>query len=239
MIVLGIETATSTLGAALVSDDGGAFLRFADVSSMHCELLPGFIYELISEARIKLENLDSIAVSVGPGSFTGLRIGISTAAGLAFGLNKKVAEISTLAAIAYGSAVSGNLVCPVIDAKRSEVYAGIYRLTDELTETVMDERALSFENLAEVVADLNEKIIITGPAAVQFAESTDNKILEKNILAGKEKLNPSALSVAKMGLIALKKGLTVNPAEIKPIYLRRSDAELARDAGKSFFQKKI
>lgn len=237
MYILGIETSTNFLSAAVIDESGRVFSRDTDSKSMHCELLPGYICDILKESGILMENIDCIAVSIGPGSFTGLRIGISTAAGLAYGLGKKVAGVNTLVSLAWDCAPTGALVCPVIDAKRSEFYAGIYRVTGGIPETVMESIAIPQSMLAEKIARFNEKIIITGPAANLFEKTAQESNIDYK-LAPPEKQNPSAVSIARLGMIMVKAGYSVNPALLEPVYLRRSDAELAKDAGKSFFQKK-
>ena len=228
MNILGIETATERLSAVLLVN-GTLYQRNTDSRSSHCELLTGFIMELIEESPISINDIGGIAVSVGPGSFTGLRIGIATAMGLAYGLGIKAAGINTLMGLAWNTAASSPLVCPLIDAKRSQVYTAIYRTTDSLPAVVMEPSAVSMIKLAEILKTLDEPVTITGPFAEQFRKiiSGINKTSISFIKSDFAK--PSAESIARLGSIIFQRGESVNPAAIKPLYLRRSDAEIARD----------
>jgi tRNA threonylcarbamoyladenosine biosynthesis protein TsaB len=132
-VILQIETATTSCSVALAID--GNVLAFKQVNerNIHAEVITLFIDELINTAALTYNNLDAIAVSCGPGSYTGLRIGVSTAKGLCFALNKPLIAIETLEAMAYGiigekiiSVDHDVLLCPMIDARRMEVYCALF-----------------------------------------------------------------------------------------------------------------
>lgn len=230
MILLGIETATERLSAVILSD-GKVYKRYTDTRSSHCELLTGFIEELVSEAGIVIGSLEGVAVSIGPGSFTGLRIGIATAMGLAFGLGIRAAGINTLSALAWNIAEPGMLVCPMIDAKRSEAYTAVYRSTgDSFPETVVEPGAIPVAKLADTLKAFNEPLLITGPAAHNFRdkiETVGSQLMFVSPGDGK----PSAEAVARIGAIMFEQGKAVSPDALKPQYLRRSDAELCKKNG--------
>jgi len=228
MIILGIETATDRLGAALIAG-GRVFERHTDSRSSHCELLAGFIGELTAEAGISLADIGGAAVSIGPGSFTGLRIGIATAMGFAYGLGIKTAGIGTLTAIA-ATAPDGALVCPLIDAKRREAYAAVYRIGTGLPEPVAEPAALPVPKLGALLAGLGEPVLLTGPAGAIFRDQLSAATgIDLPIIAG-EAAKPSAVSIARLGALAFSRGDAVDPAHLKPLYLRRSDAEILRDS---------
>ena len=228
MTILGIETATEHLGAALIIEGSKPLERYKNSRSSHCELLTGFIMELSVEAGITPSSFDGISVSIGPGSFTGLRIGIATAMGLAYGLGINIAPVNTLAALDRNAAEPGKLVCPLIDAKRSEANAGIYRVIDGIPEKVVEPAALPLNTLAEVLRKTDEPVILTGPAAEQFRDHLSSAYGSTLACASECDAIPSALSVAELGLLLFHNCGGVTPASIKPVYLRRSDAEIAR-----------
>lgn len=174
MTVLGIETATERLSAALVTDDQRIFERHEDSRSAHCELLAKFITELTAEAGITLDVVDGVAVSAGPGSFTGLRIGIATAMGLAYGLGVETCGIGTLDALAWNTGLREGLVCPLIDAKRSEAYAAVFRMGSGRPVIVAEPAAIPVAGLAALLADLKEPVTVTGPAALKFRPLLEN-----------------------------------------------------------------
>jgi tRNA threonylcarbamoyladenosine biosynthesis protein TsaB len=236
MIILGIETATERLSAALLLEDSSVFERHEDSQSSHCELLAKFVAELAEEAGIGLPEIDCIAVSAGPGSFTGLRIGIATAMGLAFGLGIATCGIHTLAALAFGVAPPGRLVCPLIDARRSEAYAALYRTGDGFPETILTPGAIPVSELASLLSERDEQIIVTGPGAEKFRPILENAGGLRLTFTLQDSAKPSAVSVARLGLLMSLSGGSSNPAELKPVYLRRADAELVKKK-KSIFSK--
>jgi tRNA threonylcarbamoyladenosine biosynthesis protein TsaB len=234
MIILGIETATERLSAALLLEDSAVFERHEDSQSSHCELLAQFITGLAGEAGIGLPEIDGVAVSIGPGSFTGLRIGIATAMGLAYGLGVETCGIHTLAALAWNIRIPGALVCPLIDAKRSEAYAALYRTGEGFPETVIEPAAIPVTELAGLLAGNSEQIIITGPGVEKFRPLLENVTGTPLTSITTDEAKPSAVSVASLGLLLFKAGECSNPAELKPVYLRRSDAELVKKKGSIF-----
>ncbi|MFC1606945.1 tRNA (adenosine(37)-N6)-threonylcarbamoyltransferase complex dimerization subunit type 1 TsaB [Candidatus Latescibacterota bacterium] len=229
MTLIGIETSTEYLSAALIHNDSVCLERHLKSGSSHCELLTGFILELTVEAGITPSDIEGIAVSMGPGSFTGLRIGIASAMGLAYGLGIKVAPVKTLTALASKIPTPGKLVCPLIDAKRSEVYTGLYRTSTGIPEQVLEPTAMSLTHLCDILPEQGEQVIITGPAAERFYDSLTTSCGSSISLASPDITNPDALSVAKLGLLMFQTGDTVEPGHLTPIYLRRSDAEILRD----------
>ncbi|MFA6472001.1 MAG: tRNA (adenosine(37)-N6)-threonylcarbamoyltransferase complex dimerization subunit type 1 TsaB [Candidatus Latescibacterota bacterium] len=228
MVILGIETATERLSASLLLDGSAVLERNEDSRSSHCELLAQFVMELAKEAGIGLPEIDCIAVSVGPGSFTGLRIGIATAMGLAFGLGVETCGVSTLAALAFETGCPGKLVCPLIDAKRSEAYAALYRTGDGFPETVIEPAAIPVTELSALLAGEHEPITITGPGAEKFRPILESAGGKQLTFIDRESAKPSAAAIARLGLLLFKSGESSNPAELKPVYLRRSDAELVK-----------
>ena len=228
MNVLGIETATERLGTALIINET-IYEHSIDSRSSHCELLTGFIKELVEEAGITMKHIDGVSVSVGPGSFTGLRIGIATAMGLAYGLGVKTAGINTLMALAWNAAKPGVLICPLIDAKRSEVYAAVYRTDNGIPITIAKPSAIPVTQLAEFLKSQDKPVTITGPAAVQFRSTIEYIVGTSIEFIPPESAKPSAVAIAQLGLKILRSGGGVYPYALQPVYLRRSDAEISRD----------
>jgi len=230
MIVLGIETATECLSAALLVENKKIYERRKNSRFSHCELLAGFISELVDEAGIFIGTIDCVAVSIGPGSFTGLRIGIATAMGLAYGLNINACGINTLMGMAWNIVEPGTLVCPIIDAKRSEVYTALYRTGNDIPQTIIEPLALPVSKLAEMLHKRNEKVTITGPDAEKFRIMLLKSPGTSVSFIPPDMAEPSAKSIAELGLITFRSTGGINPALLKPVYLRRSDAEIARDS---------
>ena len=233
MNLLAIETATERLSAALLAN-GKIHERHTDSRSAHCELLSGFIEELRVEAGIALSDIEGVAVSLGPGSFTGLRIGIATAMGLAYGLGIKAVGVNTLMALAWNTAQPQTLVCPLIDAKRSEVYTAVYRMgtncDTDIPKIVLAPTAIPVPTLAGILETLQEPVTVTGPATVQFSNDLERTGEARLSFIPQESSKPTAAAIVRLGSLLFRLGEDVNPAALKPIYLRRSDAEILRDA---------
>ena len=232
MVILGIETATPRLSASLLDDSGGfTGERATSARSSHCELISGFIQELLDEAGLDITGIGCVAVSAGPGSFTGLRIGIATAMGLAYGLGIDVCAVPTLAGLAWGAAPAGSLVCPLVDARRREAYTAVYRITgnESLPETVVKPAAMPLPVLAQTLDDLHEPVVLTGPAAGLFTDALLPSCPAGSTVTPPDRSEPTALAIAEIGRILVREGRTVAPAALTPIYLRRSDAEIARN----------
>ena len=227
--VLGIETATERLSAALVTREA-IHERRSDTRSSHCELLPGFISELVAEEGLDMQDIDLVAVSVGPGSFTGLRIGIAVTMGFAHGLGIGTVGVNTLAALAWHSEATG-LICPVIDARRSEVYTALYRIDgpgNTPPAVIHEPAALSVSALAGVLNGHGEPVTLTGPAAHTFGDFIADESAVPVTVVPLSHAVASAVAVAELGIIISAVDGTVPPAALTPCYLRRSDAELAR-----------
>jgi len=164
--ILQIESATTVCSVALAKDGKVLACKQLDERNIHAEIITLFIDELVASADIKYNELDAIAVSSGPGSYTGLRIGVSTAKGLCFALDKPLIAIETLEAMAYGIITEGQyndiLLCPMIDARRMEVYTALFDLTgnkiEPVTAKIIDENSF-YEQLQ------NNKILFFGDGA--------------------------------------------------------------------------
>ena len=168
-MILQIETATSSCSVALANVGNTLAIKQLSGRNVHAEMITLFIEEIVSSAGIALQNIDAVAVSSGPGSYTGLRIGVSTAKGLCFALDKPLIAVETLEAMAFGAIAqqrdlisSSTLLCPMIDARRMEVYTAIFdaegsRVRHTLAE-IIDEN--SFANLLE-----DNRIVFFGDGA--------------------------------------------------------------------------
>jgi len=218
MRVLAVETSTLAGGAALL--DGALVVGeyTLDVSLTHSERLMGAVDRLLSDAGWTVRDLEGLAVSVGPGSFTGLRIGLSTVKGLALALAIPVAAVPTLDAMATLLPFASLPVCPVLDARKREVYASLYRWDGAGMRREWEYLALAPADLAR---RLDEPVIVLGDAADQIDSPYARQIHPP-------RRGPSPAAVGFLGHQRLAMGDTVAPADLVPIYLRPSEAELKR-----------
>jgi tRNA threonylcarbamoyladenosine biosynthesis protein TsaB len=215
---LALETSTLAGGVALVDGERVIGEYLLDVRVTHSERLMPAIDRLLTDAGWTVADLDGLAVAVGPGSFTGLRIGLSTAKGLAWARGIPLAAVPTLDAMAASLPFSGWPVCPVLDARKGEVYCSLYRWDGMAMSRQWDYLALAPDELA---ARLGEPTVLLGDGAAG--------VVSRHVrLAPPHRRLPSAAAVAVLGLARFRAGETVSAAELSPLYLRPSQAELKR-----------
>lgn len=218
MRVLAVETSTRAGGVALLDGDRVVGEYLLDVSITHSERLMAAVDRVLGDVRWTVQDLAALVVAVGPGSFTGLRIGISTVKGLAFALSLPVAGVPTLDAMAAMLPFASLPVCPVIDARKGEVYAALYRWDGRAMRRESDYLAVSPDDLS---ARLREPTIVVGDAGASVASPHVR-------LAPAARRLPSAACVGQLGLERLRRGESVAAADLAPLYLRPSEAELRR-----------
>ena len=161
MYILGIETATTTGGLALM-DDKGLISEYAlNVRATHTTRLMPALDQILKDSSIGKDQLNGIAISIGPGSFTGLRIGLATAKGLAMGLEIPLVGVSTLDALARNVPYAKYQICPILDAKKKEIYAAIFRYEDDELVRKTPDRVMPPDDL---VKQIHEKTIFLGDA---------------------------------------------------------------------------
>ena len=220
MRVLAVDTSTMAGGVALLEGERVVGESLLDVRTTHSERLMVAVDRALADAGWRPTSLDGLAVAVGPGSFTGLRIGLATVKGLALALQRPVAAVPTLDAMAAGLPWASRPVCAVLEARKDQVFASLYRWEGAAMRRDWDYLALS---PAEVAARLTEPVIGVGDGAglVESPWMT---------LAGPVRRGPAAAQVGWLGRERLLRGDTVGPADLVPLYLRPSEAELKRRA---------
>ena len=218
MRVLAVETSTLAGGVAILDGDRVVGEYLLDVRVTHSERLMVAIDRVLRDASISIGDLDGVAVAVGPGSFTGLRIGLGTVKGLVFGQSIPVVGVPTLDAMAAGIPFSGLPVVPVLTARRNEVYTSRYRWDGARMRREGEYLAIS---PAELSALLDEPVILVGDAATAI-ESPFARV------APVARRLPSPAVVGQLGIERLMRGETVAGADLVPFYLRPSQAELKR-----------
>ena len=238
MLILGIESSSLVASAALLSDEKLIAEYTVNNTLTHSQTLMPMIEAVMKSAGIEPEELDAIAISRGPGSFTGLRIGSATAKGLGLALDKPLAEVPTLKAMAYGLfGITDRIICPIMDARRSEVYSAAYVFRDDKLQTILDENAGPVD---ELTGQLDQIVEGSEGAYSGVIFLGDGVPPYRNIIAEKMKAGYSfapgflsrqrAASVAALGMEMFREGKTVPAEEHAPVYLRASQAE--REAGR-------
>ena len=238
MIILAIETSTLTGSVALMEAflDGEGSSKGEKILGEHTLALPGTHSErlmpsldgLFHEASMSIGDVQGIALALGPGSFTGLRIGVSTVKGLAFALGVPVVGVPTLDALAQNIPFASSLICPVLDARKKEVYAALFRGDGTgRVEKSSEDWGLPPEDL---LSRINEKTIFLGVGAEVYRDIFRNKLGPLAQFAPPELSLPRAVNVARLSLPGFQKGLTLNLFSFTPTYIRRSEAEIHYEA---------
>ncbi|MBI3458099.1 MAG: tRNA (adenosine(37)-N6)-threonylcarbamoyltransferase complex dimerization subunit type 1 TsaB [Candidatus Rokubacteria bacterium] len=227
MRVLAVETSTLTGAVALLTGDTVVAEWRLSIAVTHSERLLSAVDHLLTAAGLGLSDIDALAVAVGPGSFTGLRIGVSTMKSLAFATGKPLVAVPTLDALAWSLPFAAYPVCPILDAKKGEVYTALYRTEAGRLERLWEYRALAPERLAEaLVEEVRGPVVFLGDGVAPFAQVLRGVLGGDARLAPPGQRLPSAIAVADLARGALERGETADPASLVPIYIRRSEAEL-------------
>src|SRR4030043_271794 len=224
MKVLGIDTSTSCGSVGLI-DNGEVIADYLlNISITHSERLLGAIEFVLKEAQCNMESLDGWAISLGPGSFTGLRIGVSTIKGLAFATGKPVAGVSTLDVLASQIALTPHLICPILDARKKEVYTAFYRYEEgSCLKRQSDYQAIRPEDL---VKKIKEQTIFLGNGVKTYGDFLLNFLPSLAIFPPAPLHFSHGSMVAKLGFELLKKGEGLDLSTFVPIYVRPSEAEI-------------
>lgn len=218
MKILAIESSATASSVAVSVDGVLKAEEFAQNGLTHSETLLPSVSHVLKRAGIDIEDIDLFSVTCGPGSFSGLRIGVATTKGLAYASGKKAVGVSTLEAIAYNLPYSKYLVCPIMDARRDQLYTALYKWSGEGFDEIVPPSALS---AAELVSKINDDVIFIGDGVTRFRSFFEEELKERAHFA------PYNLCAAKAQVVALlaEKKEGVDPSELNPIYLRLSQAE--------------
>ncbi len=224
MKVLGIDTSTLCASVGLM-DDGEVISDYLlNIPVTHSERLLGAIELVLKEARCPIGNLDGWAISLGPGSFTGLRIGVSTVKGLSFATGKPVAGVSTLDVLASQIALTPHLICPILDARKKEVYTAFYRYEEGGSlKRQSDYQAIRPEDL---VKKIKEQTIFLGDGVKTYGDFLLNSLPSLAIFPPAPLHFSHGSMVAKLGFELLKKGEGLDLSTFAPLYIRPSEAEM-------------
>jgi len=220
MLVLAIDTTAVTATAALVNENGIIADFNVNNKLTHSEKLLPMIDAVLTQSGYTIDDVELFCVSAGPGSFTGVRIGIATIKGLAFAGNIPCVSVSALEAMAFLNKNSNAIVCPVMDARRNEYYNALF---DSDMTRLCEDRAVTAEELESELKNYGE-VILCGDGAVKLYTWLNNRLPGVR-LANPTSLLQNAASVGICGYEKYKNGETVSSYELSPVYLRKPQAE--------------
>ena len=212
---LSLDSSAVTASVALTDGDRVIKSEFVNSGLTHSETLLPMVKRVMGDNEFS--SLDAVAITAGPGSFTGVRIGVATVKGIAFAGNIPCYGVSTLEAIAYNFVDENCVVCAVMDARRMQFYNAIFKVENGIVSRITPDRAISIDDLREELKQY-DSVIIAGDGA---ALCSQNIALDNCKIAADDKIYQNALSVAK----CVKNKKAIAPSALMPVYLRQSQAE--------------
>jgi len=227
MKVLGIETSATTGGFAVIDGDRLLAELVADITERHVEKGVAMIEEVLDSARVRVGDLDGVAVSLGPGSFTGLRVGLAIAKGMCFGRGMSIVGVPTLDCIAEFLSSHDGIVVPVRDARRGEIYFSIYSVEECAVTREGDYLALPPDRVINAINDLpaGRPVTLSGDALLRYGDELRTGLGPRVDFAPEEMWAARPSVVASMGASLLEQGESADLDTIEPMYVRPSEAE--------------
>ncbi|MCR4618872.1 MAG: tRNA (adenosine(37)-N6)-threonylcarbamoyltransferase complex dimerization subunit type 1 TsaB [Lachnospiraceae bacterium] len=224
MKIIGIDSSGLVASVAIYSDGVIIAEYTTNFKKTHSQTLLPMLDEIKKMTDLDLESVDAIAIASGPGSYTGLRIGSATAKGIALVIDKPIVEVPTLEGLAYNFWGTGDLVCPLMDARRGQVYTGLYEFNPELG-TVVDGSAIPLTDMVEKINEIGRPVIYLGDGVPVYKEVLKEKTKVPYLFAPAHRAYQSAASVATLGALYYSQNKYVNADDHAPTYLRKSQAE--------------
>lgn len=236
MRVLAIDSSGMVATVAVVEEDEASNARTiaeytVNYKKTHSQTLLPMLDEIVKMTEMDLGSIDAIAVAAGPGSFTGLRIGSATAKGLGLALAKPLIHIPTADGLAYNLCYTDKLVCPIMDARRNQVYTGIYEFEGDRMKVLEPQMAVGIEELAERLCAYEREVVFLGDGVPVHREKLSQQLMVgRNIYFAPAHLNRQrAATVGTLAMQYYREGRTETAAEHRPDYLRVSQAERERE----------
>lgn len=231
MKVLALETSARAVSAAVTEDGTVLAFGYQNTGLTHSRTLMPIVQGLLANTGLTTDACDVIAVAAGPGSFTGIRIGVAAAKGLAFAAGKPTAGVSTLEAMAQNAAHTDSLIVCAMDARRAQVYNALFLAEDGKLSRLTPDRAISLAELsAELEKSEKRKIIVGDGAALCYTYLSEKGISCR--LAPPQLVQQNAVGVALCGEAMARRGILTSPQELMPVYLRPAQAELLQNQRK-------
>ena len=228
MRILALDSSGLVATVAILEDEQMIAEYTVNYKKTHSQTLLPMLDEIVKMTEFDLASIDAIAVAGGPGSFTGLRIGAATAKGLGLALNKPLIHIPTVDGMAYGLYGYTGLICPIMDARRNQVYTGLYRFVDGEFQVVEEQMAVSVSELIEKLNAYQEKVTFLGDGVPVYREQFENGLTGEYAFAPAHLNRQRAAAVGTLAMKYFQEGKVESAREHKPDYLRLSQAERER-----------
>lgn len=228
MKLLAIDSSGLVASVAILDKDKIYAEYTVNNKKTHSQTLLPMLDEIVRALEIDLKEIDAIAIAGGPGSFTGLRIGSSTVKGLGMVLNVPVINVPTVDSLAYNLYGTKDIICPIMDARRNQVYTGLYEFKENEFCVIKEQDAMGIDEIAEEINKCNRGVIFLGDGVDVHRERLKEIIKVPISFAPAHLLRQRAGAVGALGLIYLEKGIVESADEHEPVYLRLSQAERER-----------
>lgn len=227
MLILSVDSSATPASVCLLENGKILADYYLNSGLTHSQTLMAMTESVLQISGRSASDIDVYAVNSGPGSFTGVRIGVSAVKGLAYASDKPCVAISTLESMAYLFFGQSAYICACMDARRSQVYNAVFRVDNDTIERVCDDRAIAVDDLIRELRALNSPVILVGDGAHLVFEATDDPLIR---LAPEHLRYQRASATAFAALEKYNRGETISPAALMPSYLRLSQAERERNA---------
>ena len=228
MKILALDSSGLVASVALAEDDNLLGEYTVNYKKTHSQTLLPMLDALGQMVELDLTTLDAIAVAAGPGSFTGLRIGVATAKGIGLALDKPLVAVFTVDALAYNLWGSPGVVCPLMDARRGQVYTGLYAFAEGQLEVLCPAEAVALEEIAEECNRRGKSVTFLGDGVPVYRERLEELLQVPHLYAPAHMNKQRAASVAALGMEKFRRGESVSARDLAPVYLRMSQAERER-----------
>jgi tRNA threonylcarbamoyladenosine biosynthesis protein TsaB len=225
MKILAIDSSGLVASAAIVTEDKLMAEYTINYKKTHSQTLLPMIDEIVQMIDLDLKDIDAIAVAAGPGSFTGLRIGSATAKGLGLALSKPIIGIPTVDGLAYNLYGTDKMICPIMDARRNQVYTGLYEYKNNEFCVIEPQKAIGIEELAVEINRYKRDVIFLGDGVEVYTEQLKELITVPFDFAPLHVSKQRAASVGALGVLYYKNGKIEDADSHEPVYLRLSQAE--------------
>ncbi len=229
MKLLVLDSSGLVASVALIEDDRLIAEYTTGNKLTHSQTLLPMLNEVIKRTSFEMEDIDAIAVAKGPGSFTGLRIGAATAKGLGLALNKPIVPVPTVDGLAYQLFGTSKIICPMMDARRKQVYTGFYRFEGGEMKVLKEQCAQSVEDTLDQLRKYNESVIFLGDGVPVYHDEIMEKMGESAIFAPAHANRQRAAAVGALAQVYFAQGIYESADEFVPDYLRKSQAERERE----------
>lgn len=225
MRILGLDSSGLVASVAVVEEDNMLAEYTVNYKKTHSQTLLPMLDEIARLIELDLNTIDAIAVAAGPGSFTGLRIGSATAKGLGLALDKPLISVPTVDGLAYNLYGCRNMVCPLMDARRNQVYTGVYQFDENGMETIVPQCAVGIDEIIAQINEISAPVTFLGDGVAVFRNYIAEHCQVPYSFAPAHMSKQRAAAVAALGLVYAKEGKWESAAEHRPDYLRLSQAE--------------